>query len=135
MQTIEQFIEKHEIRIKKMTVGSAWRECTIGGPVRTDKWAVAVLCGDSSMVTEFHKGEGHKRASPKVGEVLSCLAFDAASVEETDDFDEWANDYAIDMWDGEALRMYRACEKIRDDLRKLLGSEAYEELLYKTERL
>jgi hypothetical protein len=72
---------------------------------------------------------------PTLGEVLDCLASDAASVDNARSFEDWASDFGYDTDSRKAKRTYKTCEKQAAKLKALLGDEAYEQLLYHTERL
>ena len=71
---------------------------------------------------------------PEVDHVLDCLAMDVAGVENAS-FDEWCKDYGYSADSRRAERTYKVILRQRDALQRLFDSEAYETLLYHTERL
>lgn len=70
---------------------------------------------------------------PDLAEVLDSLRLDA-ECGGADSFEDFAAEYGYDEDSRKAEAIYRACQKIRSDLRRLLGSVAFTELL-ETERL
>lgn len=86
------------------------------------------------MTTYFSMGYGHNGAEPRAEDVLDCLASDASSVDQ-EVFEEWARNMGYDEDSRKAEKVYRACEHGAKRLKKFLGEELYETLLYKTERL
>lgn len=87
-----------------------------------------------SLTTYFSMGYAHTR-EPEVEAVLSCLADDAASVENAGrDFESWAREFGMDADSRKAERTFRACEKQSEKLMAFLGEGRFEELLYNTER-
>ncbi len=86
------------------------------------------------MTTYFSMGYGHNGAEPRAKDVLDCLASDASSVDQ-EVFEEWARNMGYDEDSRKAEKVYRACEHGAKRLKKFLGEELYETLLYKTEKL
>lgn len=86
------------------------------------------------MTVYFSQGSAHKK-NPTLAEVLDCLASDASGVDNARSFEDWANDYGYDTDSRKAERTYHICEKQAQDLKALLGQDAYNQLLYETERL
>lgn len=70
---------------------------------------------------------------PVVADVLDCLASDANGINQS--FEEWASDLGYDTDSRKAERTYQTCQKQARELRQLLGAAAFEELLYRTERM
>lgn len=87
-----------------------------------------------SMHVYFSQGSAHTNA-PTLAEALDCLASDAAGVEHARSFEEWAEEYGYDTDSRKAEKTYRLCVDQASELRALLGHDAYEMLLYHTERL
>jgi hypothetical protein len=104
-----------------------------------DNWSVKLtrlVDGEKrSMNVPFSMGKGHNGKTPTAADVLDCLASDAAGVENATSFDDWASDYGYDTDSRKAERIYKACKRNAEDLYSLLGGEAYNELLWETERL
>lgn len=83
----------------------------------------------------FSQGSAHTEP-PTLADVLDCLASDASGYDQAaGSFEEWASDLGYDADSRKAEKTFRAVEKQARDLKALLGAEAYEELLYQTERL
>lgn len=72
---------------------------------------------------------------PDLASVLDCLASDASGIENARDFEDWASDYGYDTDSRSAEQTYNTCRGQARALLKLLGREAYEVLLWETERL
>lgn len=87
-----------------------------------------------SMRVHFSQGAAHTKA-PTLAEVLSCLASDASGIENACSFEDWAGDYGYDADSRKAEKTYHICQEQAEDLRNLLGHDAYETLLYHTEWL
>jgi hypothetical protein len=100
-----------------------------------DHWKCRFRCQKRSMTVIFSKGVGHNGAPPTADEVLDCLASDAASVDNASSFEDWASDFGYDTDSRKALRTYKTCERQAAKLKALLGDEAYEQLLFHTERM
>ena len=86
------------------------------------------------MTVYFSQGSAHKK-KPTLAEVLDCLASDASGVDNVRSFEDWASEYGYDTDSRRAEKTYRICQKQTASLRHLLGCDAYETLLYHTERL
>jgi hypothetical protein len=85
------------------------------------------------MTTYFSMGYGHKGAKPEAVDVLSCLANDAAGVENAGGFEDWCAEYGYETDSRKAERIYKTCIHQSKRLRQFLGGEAYEQLLWRTE--
>ena len=86
------------------------------------------------LTVYFSQGSAHKKP-PTLAEVLDCLASDASGVGNAQSFEEWASEYGYDTDSRKAECTYRICEKQAQELKALLGRDAYNQLLYGTERL
>jgi hypothetical protein len=95
---------------------------------RTDK------DGRRSLTIIFSMGMGHSGKQPHVNDVLDCLASDASSYDNAQGFEDWAADFGLDPDSRKAERTYKAVQVSAAKLKRFLGDEAYETLLYKTER-
>lgn len=85
------------------------------------------------MTTYFSMGAA-LRKPPTAEEVLDDFASEAAGVENNPDFESWAREYDYDPDSREAERLFRKVEKLSERLKDFLDDEAYEQLLWKTER-
>lgn len=72
---------------------------------------------------------------PTVEDVLDCLASDASGYENVKTFEDWAGEYGYDTDSRQAEKTFKLVKRSSDQLKRFLGKEAYETLLYKTERL
>jgi hypothetical protein len=88
----------------------------------------------AKMTTYFSMGYGHNGKEPKAGEVLNCLAMDAASLENARGFEDWASDLGYDTDSRKAEKIYKACEHASRRLKAFLGGEAYQLLLWHTDQ-
>ena len=86
------------------------------------------------LTVYFSQGSAHKKP-PTLADVLDCLASDASGVDNVRSFDDWASEYGYDTDSRKAERTYHICKKQAQDLKALLGRDAYNQLLYGTERL
>lgn len=132
--TLDQFIEEQQL---VMSVRAVRRnphmqeqlprnfECTIAFEGRGYHEPLTVY---------FSQGSAHKKP-PTLAEVLDCLASDASGVDNAQSFEDWASEYGYDTDSRKAEATYRICEKQAQELKALLGQDAYTQLLYNTERL
>ena len=86
------------------------------------------------MTVYFSQGSAHKK-NPTLAEVLDCLASEASGVDNARSFEDWASEYGYDTDSRKAERTYQICKKQAQELKALLGQDAYNQLLYSTERL
>jgi hypothetical protein len=87
-----------------------------------------------TMTVTFSQGYGHHGAEPELASVLDCLASDAAGVENAQGFEDWCSDYGYDTDSRKPEKVYKACEREVDRLKRFLGEELYKDLLWNTER-
>ena len=66
---------------------------------------------------------------PDLASVLDCLASDASSVEYVRDFEDWAGELGYDSDSRKAEEIFNMTERQSKELRYVLGSPAYEELM------
>jgi hypothetical protein len=88
----------------------------------------------AKMTVYFSKGIGHHGAEPTTEEVLSCLADDAAGVENSPSFEDWCSEYGYDTDSRKAEKIFKACEHQATRLKNFLGDDLFEQLLWKVER-
>lgn len=98
-------------------------------------WRVTLRGPHGRMSLVFSKGYGHNGAEPTPDEVLDCLASDAATVENTNSFEEWCCEFGFETDSRKAERAYRACVRQAESLKRILGPDLYNSLLWNTERL
>lgn len=89
----------------------------------------------------FSQGSAHTQP-PTIEDVLDCLVSDASGYENAavnttpqTAFNEWAIEYGYDIDSRAAEKIFKTIERQANQLKRVLGNEAYQELLYKTERL
>lgn len=87
----------------------------------------------AKMTVPFSMGFGHQGAEPDRAGVLDCLASDSASIEQSS-FEDWAADMGYDADSRKAEKTYKACEHAAARLKRFLGDDLYQVLLYGTER-
>ena len=100
-----------------------------------DHWRCVFHLGRKRMAIFFSMGRGHNGREPELGDVLDCLASDAASVDNADTFDAWAAEYGYDTDSRRHERTYKTCVRQRDRLRAFLGEDQYQRLLWNTARM
>lgn len=66
---------------------------------------------------------------PTLEAVLRCLAMDALGYDNARNFDEWASEYGYDTDSRKAEKTYRVIGEQAKELRVVLGSTNYDELL------
>ena len=86
------------------------------------------------LTVYFSQGSAHKKP-PTLAEVLDCLASDASGVDNAQSFEEWASEYGYDTDSRKAEKTYNICRQQAQELKALLDRDAYDQLLYETERL
>lgn len=86
-----------------------------------------------SLTTYFSMGYAHTK-EPTAIEVLDCLASDAGTTENNPDFESWARELGYDDDSRKAERTYRVVSSQTERLKRFLGDDRYQELLWNTER-
>ena len=136
MMTIEEFIEMHGIKMKEC---NKIHQSPYMTDFKGDHWEVVLhrpgKGNDDEFVTYFSKGIGYKGKRPTVPEVLDCIASDVAGYENTKNFEDWAAEYGYNI---SLRRTETIYENVKNEVRKLknfLEKEAYETLLWETERM
>lgn len=135
--SLEQFIEKHSIKFSQ-EVSYNRPDLPNGGidewPRGSSHFKVRIGRGRRSFGLYFSQGSGI-RDVPGAATVLDCLASDAASYENTKDFEDWASEFGYDTDSRKAERTYRMVKRQAEQLKRTIGEDAYNELLWNTERL
>lgn len=128
---IHSFIRKHGLKMKSE-----------GGEVRTDSdgwkhfaFRCVISAGPATMTLPYRMGMAHEGKTPKLSEVLDCIASDASGLYEGVTFEEWARDYGYDEDSRKAERIFEACKEQTRDFENLLGLAALRELVEEVERL
>lgn len=134
--TVEQFIEKHGIT---MTVQPAGSNPNMENSHTMDNWrcCFSFPCAERHtrlMEVYFSVGVGHNGKAPEAADVLDCMASDSAGIDNNQTFEDWAGEYGYDPDSRKAEKTYRACLEQAEKLKTFLGADAFDELLYHTER-
>lgn len=87
--------------------------------------------GRKSMTVYFSQGSAI-HYDPTAATVLSCIAADVASFESAISFEHWCSDFGYDTDSRRAEHCYKQIEKQHNDLIRLLGATAVDDLLYQT---
>jgi hypothetical protein len=120
----------------RITMAATWAQDNphMSDPIAgASHWRCTFKRGRQRLTVPFSMGPAH-RGEPEARDVLSCLADDAAGYENAPDFESWAPDYGYDTDSRRALKTFATVEKQSAKLKAFLGDEAYEQLLWKTER-
>ena len=104
------------------------------GPDWTDAthYKVVLRCEGRQLTTYFSMGYAHTN-EPSAADVLDCLASDSSAMGES--FEDWCRDLGESPDSRKAERTYNICRKQAEGLKRLLGKERFEALVYETERL
>lgn len=135
MIKIEDFIRTHGIMIKEC---NKIHQNPHMKDFKGDHWEVVLHTtrnGINELVTFFSKGFGHRGKRPTAIEVLDCLASDAMGYENSKNLENWAIEYGYDTDSRRAEKIYYLVKRESIDLKNFLGKEAYEQLLWETERM
>lgn len=156
LMTMGQFIADHGITME-VEGGTDRRHLRSIKPVKDDDgwehfaWTVHLKRKDETMTVPYRMGTGHATivralsweaadhlipTPPKVEDVLDSLALDASAYENARGFEDFAGDFGYDTDSRKAERMYLECGETAKRLRFFLGGhEAFDQLLYRVERL
>ncbi|HET7178382.1 MAG TPA: hypothetical protein VFI14_01595 [Chryseosolibacter sp.] len=129
--TIAQFIKANRI---SMTAERTDFNPHMEDSRNMDHWKCVVGMGGKRMTVVFSQGFGHKGKEPKLADVLNCIAFDASSVENSPSFEDWASDLGYETDSRKAEKTFKYVEHQAKRLRKFLGDDLYQTLLWNTER-
>jgi len=141
MQTLKTFVADHGL-----TMEAEYAESN-PNMVSDEAWSRAAthyLCTlrnaeGQTMAVPFSMGPALTE-EPSIETVLDTLASDASSVADSPDWLDWAEEMGFDAERGakglrEARETHGQIVKQSDELKALVGDEAFEALLYNTERL
>lgn len=134
MLTLGQFITREGITIKSTMVD---RNPHMESTTRMDHYRCQLRRSFGSIRRSFTVTFSMGLAichEPTAADVLDCLASDSSSVDQHT-FEEWCSELGYDTDSRKAERTYHVCQQQAKQLRKFLGEDAYEVLLYHTERL
>lgn len=132
--TLEQFITEQQLEMSVLPVRRN-PHMDVQMPRNFDCTITMVGRGNHEpMTVYFSQGSAHKK-NPTLAEVLDCLASEASGVDNARSFEDWASEYGYDLDSRKAERAYQICKKQAQELKALLGQDAYNQLLYSTEGL
>lgn len=141
MMDLEAFIAKYNITMELCTRANDNPNMHADGKERMHHYHVTLANGSPGykrmrLSSYFSMGSAHTRI-PTVQDLLSCFASDVGSIESARSVEMWASDMGYSIEEPADLKKakhtYRACEKERESLKRFLGEQAYDELIYKVE--
>lgn len=134
--SLQEFIKKHGIKFTAQEVTTR-PDNLMGDSAFHFKCRIwrKHTAGFRSHTVYFSKGSGLGPSLPEASEVLDCLASDASRYENAQSFEDWASEYGYDEDSRAAEKIWRQVKRQSEQLKRTLGTEAYEELLWNTERL
>ena len=127
-ETLPEFIERLGIRLS-----AKWADSNpnMDDSANMDHWRVTLKLGRKQMTIPFSMGYGHGGKEPEVADVLSCLASDSTSADES--FEDWCSEFGYDTDSRRAERTWRIVGKQAERLEKFLGADEYANLLENVE--
>lgn len=128
MPTKEQFAKFIADTGVTMTSKHAGQTREDRGTLRDD-WRVRLECQGRQMRLKYSQGSGWNGKPPILSDVLECLASDAATIENSNGFEDWASDLGFDTDSRKAETSYKQCQKQTDDLRRLFDTH-FDRLLW-----
>jgi len=133
MGTVAEFIEGQRVGLRPTPATD--NPHMLGDRKQMTHWRCVLQVADRRMTVYFSMGSAHGQRQPTVVEVLDCLASDAATYENAEDFENWARELGYSPDSRQAEKTYAIVRKQAEQLSRLLGTEAYKTLLWDTERL
>lgn len=129
--TLEQFITKYNIGFT-----ADWATARPDDLMdrAMNHYKCRITCGRRGFTLYFSQGFGIKD-EPKTADVLNCIASDAAGYENAQSFEDWASEYGYDTDSRKAEKIYRAVKRQAEQIKRTIGEDAYQELLWNTEGL
>lgn len=92
-------------------------------------YRVKLRRGRQGMSLYFSQGSAHSKP-PTLNDVLSCLALDAASIENAQSFDGWARELGLEEDSRRAWNAYQASRSQTDKLKAMLGDDLFRLLVW-----
>lgn len=135
--TIPQFCERECITIRRAKRTDS--NPNMDDSVNMDHWVVQLSIRSPkdrhgrTMTIHFSMGYGHGGKQPDVEEVMNALVSDF--VDDSASFEDWCAEIGYDTDSRKAERTFKACQKETKNLRRFLGDDRLNELLYEVERL
>ncbi len=126
----KQFVNRNGIKATSVMVDSNPNMPDFDG----DNYKVTLRMGHKQFTVPFSHGCAICH-DPEAADVLDCLASDAAGVENATSFEDWASDLGFDTDSRKAERTYKVTIAQSAKLKKFLGDELYNALLWESERI
>ena len=137
MHTIAEVIEGLNLTFDAIAIDKRPDGLMADMPTGSQHFKIKMRCGRDRMQVYWTQGPAI-RENPTLEHVLDTIASDAASVDNAQDFAEWAFDLgyttSADLL-RKGRRIYGACVRQARSLKKLLGDSVYQALLWDCERL
>lgn len=132
MQTISDFLGCYPITLTTVKVPNRY---DVSWAARDCRHYVCILLhGEQHMLAHYSCGIALSDP-PSLASILDCLAHDATLAESAGGFSDWCGESGCSDDSIRERKVFRSCRRQSRQLRRLLGDEAYHELLYETERL
>lgn len=96
---------------------------------RQTDWICTLRVEDRRMTFLFTVYEPYWNEEPRIADVLYCLASDAASIENTKDYEDWCDYCNYDTDPSLAGQTYRTITAQTQDMRRVFGDQLYRLLL------
>jgi hypothetical protein len=129
-KTLTERIEEDSITIRAEYQG----EDTLEGDTHyMHHWIVTLTRGKQEMSLDFWMGR-LLTDTPTVEDVLESILLEANSVENAQDFRDWAEDFGYNADSIKALESFKSSQRQTRQLKRLLGDK-YDAYMYETESL
>jgi hypothetical protein len=90
-------------------------------------WRVNIRRNGESFDIEYSQGSAFQGATPNDTDVFNSLLLDTSEIDGTD-FEEWCGNYGYDTDSRRAERMFNACKKTYENMRRLFSDGDLDEL-------
>jgi len=127
---------KNFVKKNKISISVEWADENKNAPdwKNANHYKVTLKRSGRQLTTYFSQGYGIS-GEPTTESVLDALASDSSGVENARSFEDWADEYGYDTDSRKDEKLFKVCERQADKLKRFLGDELYEDLLWNTERL
>ena len=124
------------LKKNKISISVEWADENKNAPdwKNANHYKVTLKRSGRQLTTYFSQGYGIS-GEPTTESVLDALASDSSGVENARSFEDWADEYGYDTDSRKDEKLFKVCERQADKLKRFLGDELYEDLLWNTERL
>jgi hypothetical protein len=129
--TVEQFISDHQLKLTSHEVTTR-PDGFMGDSAYHFRCRISK--GKQGFGFYWSQGSGCGSTTSGFPDVLDTLASDAASYENANGFEEWAEEMGSDADSRQAEKTYRAVKRGAEQLKRLLGQDAYEQLIWNVNR-